>query len=138
MIKVTIDTNVIISAILFGGKPEVIIKLAEAQKIALVLSQDILAETAYVLRSKFSWENHKIEMVEAMFRQIALFVTPQQRLKLIKADDPDNRILECALEGSVDFIVCGDKKHLLPLNSFKGIPIIEPAMFIKQYQARFR
>ena len=90
MIKVTIDTSVIISAILFGGKPEEIIKLAATQKIVLVLSHDILAETAYVLRSKFSWENQQLEVVDALFRQIALIVTPQQRLKVIKDDNPDN------------------------------------------------
>ena len=137
MIKATIDTNVIISAILFGGKPEEIINLAATHKIVLVLSHDILAETAYVLRSKFNWENHKIEVVDAMFRQIALVVTPQQRLKVIKTDDPDNRILECALEGSVDCIISGDKKHLLPLKIFRGIPILDSARFFEQYQAIF-
>lgn len=131
MLKITADTNIYISAILFGGKPEQIIKFAAAEKITLLISHDILAEIAYVLRSKFSWSNQQIDQVDEMLKEICFFVTPSHRLKVIKDDDADNRILECALEGKADFIVTGDKRHLLPLKEYNGIRIVDTAYFLK-------
>ncbi|MFO7953142.1 MAG: putative toxin-antitoxin system toxin component, PIN family [Bacillota bacterium] len=132
MPRVTIDTNIIISAILFGGNPEKLIQLASSQKISLILSHDILAETVYILRNKFGWSNNQIESLEIMLREVATIVTPQKRVKVIKNDDPDNRTLECAVEGNVDFIVSGDKKHLLLLRYYNDIPIITAAAFLER------
>jgi len=114
MPRVTIDTNIIISAVLFGGNPEKPIQLTSSQNISLILSHDILAETVFILRNKFGWSNNQVESLEIMLREFASIVTPQNRVNVIKNDDPDNRILECAVEGNADLIVSGDKKHLLP------------------------
>ncbi|OGT36281.1 MAG: putative toxin-antitoxin system toxin component, PIN family [Gammaproteobacteria bacterium RBG_16_51_14] len=54
--------------------------------------------------------------------ELNLFVKPRRRLKVL-ADDPDNRILECALTGSADFIVTGDKA-LLSLKEYRKVRII--------------
>ena len=132
MPRVTIDTNIIISAVLFGGNPEKLIQLASNQKISLILSHDILAETFYILRNKFGWSNNQVESLELMLREVAGVVTPQKRVKVIKNDDPDNRVLECAVEGNADFIVSGDKKHLLPLRYYDDIPIITTAAFLER------
>lgn len=132
MPRVTIDTNIIISAVLFGGNPEKLIQLASNQKISLILSHDILAETFHILRNKFGWSNNQVESLELMLREVASIVTPQKRVKVIKNDDPDNRILECAVEGNADFIVSGDKKHLLPLRYYEDIPIITTAAFLER------
>ncbi len=133
MLKVTLDTNVIISAILFGGKPEEIIKLASSEQLIIFISHDILAETVFILRSKFGWSNLQIEHAERMLRDIATIITPQERLKVIKKDEADNRILECALEGAADFIISGDKKHILPLRRCKQIPIVTAAAFLDHF-----
>ena len=132
MPRVTIDTNIIISAVLFGGNPEKLIQLASNQKISLILSHDILAETFYILRNKFGWSNNQVESLELMLRDVASIVTPQKRVKVIKNDDPDNRVLECAVEGNADFIVSGDKKHLLPLRYYDDIPIITTVAFLER------
>lgn len=47
------------------------------------------------------------------------------------SDPDDNFVLECAVNGSATHIVTGDKKHLLPLGSFRGIPIVPPAEFLR-------
>lgn len=133
MLRVVLDTNIIISAILFGGKPEKLIKLALAGKINLLISYDIIAETVFILRNKFKWSNYQVREVDLMLRDTAILVAPLKRLSVVDEDDADNRILECALEGKADYIISGDKKHLLRLESFKGIPIISADIFLKRF-----
>ena len=133
MLRVVLDTNIIISAILFGGKPEEVIKLALAGKINLLISYDIIAETVFILRNKFKWSNYQVREVDLMLRDNAILVVPLKRLSVVDEDDADNRILECALEGKANYIISGDKKHLLRLESFKGIPIISADLFLKRF-----
>ena len=45
---------------------------------------------------------------------------------------PDAKVLACAFAGKADVIVTGDKKHLLPLKRYRGIPIVSPAEFLEQ------
>ena len=44
-------------------------------------------------------------------------------------------VLECALAGEADYIVSGDKKHLLPLRQFREIPIVSPAEFLRRLKS---
>jgi len=53
-----------------------------------------------------------------------------EQITVITADDDDNRVLECARAANADFIVTGDRRHLLPLGSYQGIAIISPADFL--------
>jgi len=61
---------------------------------------------------------------------MALVVVPAQSVRRFTEDPADNMVLECALEGQVDYIVSGDTRHLQPLGSFEDIPILSPADFI--------
>jgi predicted nucleic acid-binding protein len=63
-------------------------------------------------------------------------VTPTQTLDIIQVDPPDNRILECAAAAKSDYIVTGDKRHILPLGTYAGIPIVKVADFLGQLQER--
>ena len=58
-------------------------------------------------------------------------VYPKEACKLVKVCDPDNRILECALASKADFLVTGDKKHLLGLKHSFDFQIVSPAQFYK-------
>lgn len=129
MIKVVADTNVYISAILFGGNPETIRKLAREGKIEIIVSEIILAEIAGVLKRKFGWLDWQISEVITDIREFTTLITPTKRLSIVKDDEQDNRILECAAEGNAKFIVTGDEHHLLPLEEFEGIRIVSPARF---------
>lgn len=131
MIKVCLDTNVLISAALFDGKPEEILRMIQEDKIKLVISPAILAETTRVLMDKFQREEEEIVRFVKLLADIAELVRPKRILHKISYE-PDNRILECGLFGSADYIVTGDKKHLLPLAKFKGIPIITPEQFLTE------
>lgn len=131
MLKVVADTNIYISAILFGGKPEKIRELARKKKIELLISEVILAEIAEILKRKFNWPDWQISQTIESSRATTTLVTPRYTLKVIKKHDPDNRILECAVEGKAQYIVSGDKHHLLPLKEYQGIKILSPAEFLK-------
>ena len=128
-LKVVFDTNIYISAIIFGGNPRQCLELARKGEIELFTSRAILLELANKLRVKFLWSDSEIREVIEGIGQFAGLVSPKQRLDLIK-DEPDNRILECALEAKADYIVSGDKKDLLSINKFKSIKIISAKQFL--------
>ncbi|MGI9860819.1 putative toxin-antitoxin system toxin component, PIN family [Moorella naiadis] len=130
MIKVVCDTNVYISAFLFGGKPEEVIAIARNNEIELLISEDILAEVADVLKKKFGWTDEQISLTLDELRSIARLIIPDTRLEVIKNDETDNRFLECALAGGAKYLVTGDTHHLQPLKEFKGIQILSPADFL--------
>ena len=65
----------------------------------------------------------------ARIKKFSEVVKPKERLAII-ADDPDNRILECAVAGQTDFIISGDQ-HLLHLKNYQGIKILTPAAFLE-------
>jgi predicted nucleic acid-binding protein len=62
-------------------------------------------------------------------------VIPLETVNAIPADSTDNKFLEAAIAGKVDFVVSGDK-HLLDLKSFKNIPIITAKDFVKGMEAQ--
>ena len=133
VIRACLDTNVLISAVLFGGKPAEILELAAKEEISLVISPEILAEMSKVLNKKFNWPETNILKEIKAITSISIIVVPKTKIHKI-SDHSDNRILECAVEGQANYIVTGDKKNLLPLKEFKNIPIITPNNFLKIFK----
>jgi predicted nucleic acid-binding protein len=62
----------------------------------------------------------------AFIRSIATVIVPSESVSVVTAKQDDNRILECALAARADFLVTGDRAHLLPLGSFRGTRIVTP------------
>ena len=133
MHKVVLDTNIYLSAILFGNKPEEIINLGKMGKIQILVSEEILAEIAGILKRKFEWDDPLISNVIDSIREYAILITPSKTVNIIKLHEPDNRILECALEGEADYIVSGDKRHILPLKEYEGIEVLSAAEVLNNY-----
>jgi putative PIN family toxin of toxin-antitoxin system len=129
-IKILLDTNVIISAFYLVGKPLKILELARSGDVEIYLSPFILNETCQVLQEKLHWEAGKIRKALAYLESLAKIVQPKLKLDVVKGNEPDNRILEAAVESMVDFLVTGDSHHLQPLRNFKGIAILSPADFL--------
>lgn len=130
-LKAVFDTNIFISAIIFGGNPRQCLELARKEQIRLFVSKSILLELAKKLKEKFLWPDSDIKEVILGISEIAQIVEPKEKANTIKQDPPDNRILECAKEAKADYIISGDKKHLLSLKKFAGIPIISANEFLK-------
>jgi len=74
------------------------------------------------------WDHAKTESAVKRISNFSEMVHPKERLEVI-ADDSDNRILECAVEGQAEFIISGDR-HLKDLKSFQGIKIVDSATFL--------
>ncbi|HZY30360.1 MAG TPA: putative toxin-antitoxin system toxin component, PIN family [Candidatus Methylomirabilis sp.] len=130
MIRVVADTNVYVSAIVFGGTCETILALTRAGIVELFLSPAIERELRSVLTRTFGWTQSQVREALAEVHALASLVRPSIRLSDVLAHDDDHRILECALAARADFLVTGDKQHLQPLKTFRGIPIVSPREFL--------
>jgi putative PIN family toxin of toxin-antitoxin system len=124
--RVTLDTNVYVSAFQFGGMR--LLHLAVDGDIEIAVSQSIVEEVIPVLRDKFHWDGYRLHDARQQILGFARLVTPKQTLDVVKEDEPDNRILECAAEAGSDFIISADK-DLLRLGSYAGAPIMRAADF---------
>ncbi len=128
--KVVLDTNVFISAILTPGNPRKILEFARKDtSLTLFISEFILWEIERILKRKIGMEDFQILTILDSIRDIAVFVSPNIVLSVIERDDSDNRILECAIEAKAEYIVSGDD-HLLSLKEYNGIKILTPSQFI--------
>ncbi|MGA2167823.1 MAG: putative toxin-antitoxin system toxin component, PIN family [Terracidiphilus sp.] len=124
------DTNVLISAFLFGGLPRVFVDLRLAGGFPLVTSGALLNELEEKLLGKFAVPKTKAEGFLSLLTRNALVVHPDFRVDAVPGDPDDNRVLECAVDGQADFIVSGDK-HLLRLGSHAGIAILTVRQFLQ-------
>jgi len=129
--KVVLDTNVYISAIIIGGICEKVLEEIRKRDIKILISPDIVNEISKVLKEKFLWNDLMIGTAIYDILQRAILITPTSKVSVIKEKKEDNLILECALEGEAHFIISGDKKHILPLKQFRKIKIISPKDFLK-------
>ena len=135
--KVTVDTNTLISATFWSGSSDKIISKAEIKEIEIILSNDIIKEYSKVLdyeEIQDKIKDKKLEMKRTVGKIISMstIVVPKEKLTIVKNDPDDNIILECAKAGNVDCIVSNDK-HLLKLKKFENIPILNPDKFVEKY-----
>lgn len=134
-VKVVFDANIYLSAIIFGGNPRQCLELAKLKKIELFASFAILLEVARNLQNKFDWSEEEVEEVIKGVGEFATLVYPQVVISIIQAHFQDNKILETAQEAKVEYIISGDKKHLLSLRKYKNIKIISAKEFLDSYLA---
>ena len=135
-LKIVLDTNILVSALVFGGKPKTVLEAVIEGRARLILSDPLLEELKGVLEgSKFRYPQKATQVILDSLILIADVVTPLVEIHHITRDPDDNRVLECAIEGHADFIVSGDL-DLLDLGEFNGIPIESPAQFMRELGKR--
>lgn len=131
-LKVVIDTNVVISALLFGGTPGKLVPLWQSGAIKPEASKDIVNEYLRVLTyPKLKLSEEEINFL--LYQQILPYfdvIDTQPGPRIIKKDPEDDKFIRCALAGKVKFIISGDQ-HLLALKSYQKIKILSPADFLK-------
>lgn len=127
------DTNEYISALNFGGITEEVLALGRAQAIQICISPSILKEIEGVLIWKFKWSAKRVREAIAAIQEFTELVHPEETIHAITADEPDNRILECALKAKAEVVITGDD-HLQQLKTFRGIPILSPREFLETYR----
>ncbi len=130
--KIVFDTNVFISAFVIpGSKAEEAYFHALRRDFSLYSSVAILTETAQKLRGKFGWQPDKVTSLLKAISKVAIVIKTEPHLHLL-ADEPDNRVLECAAAAGADFIVTGDK-HLLVLRHFGNCNVVTLSDFFKKF-----
>ena len=130
----TIDTNVIISALGWKGPEFKLMSLIFEGQIKMAISPQILEEFIGVARSrKLNFSDEDIDdFIDALLNTCRI-VFPEENISLIAEDPTDNRIIECAVASSSTYIITGDK-HLLSLKRYKNIEILKAADFMKTLQ----
>ncbi len=133
--KAVLDTNVLISGTFWTGDSFEILRKIDLKEITLVLSKELIDEYEETIHSEEiieKIENKNLIISEIIKKVIenALIVSPKTKLGIVKEDPDDNKILECGLEGKVDFIISQDN-HLLKLREFQGIKIMRPEEFLR-------
>lgn len=127
--RVVFDTNIYISAFAIpGGKAEEAYRLALYGYFFLLSSITILAETTRLLQTKFDWSFTHTERLVTHLSQVAELLSTQPHVHVL-ADEADNRILECGVQGDAEYLVTGDRA-LLDLREYEGLKIISLADFL--------
>lgn len=124
------DTNILFSAIGWQGKPYQCLELARASIVQGVTCREILDELAEKLQSKLSLNAAQTLATVADLLTFLRVVPITGQLKAIPADPDDDKVLESAVQARATQIVTGDRRHLLPLGAFQGIPIVTAAEFL--------
>jgi putative PIN family toxin of toxin-antitoxin system len=132
-IRTVIDTNVIISAILFGGIPGELISLWKSGHIQPLASKDIIDEYIKVLTyPKFELSEKEINYI--LYNEILPYfevATLKPGQAIIQKDPSDDKFLHCANAGRASVIISGDQ-HLINLKSYGKIKILTPSQYLEK------
>lgn len=128
--RVVFDTNIFVSAFVIPGSQaeEAIRRIVEGRD-RLVLSKPVVQELLATLSRKFSRDREELARVAVFLAEIAELCRPREKIAVLK-DEPDNRILECAMAGKAEAVVTGDRA-MLALGRYQGIRILS----LKKYLA---
>ena len=127
---VVIDTNVVLSAILFGGKSKQVLEMALSGSIPLAISESLIIELQGVLqRPKFKLSAQLVQTIISEYASIANWIEPSEHFKVVVDDPSDNYFIDCAVAAKADYLITGDR-HLLNLGKFKMIKIVSADTFI--------
>ena len=128
--RIVLDTNVFVSGIHWAGSSEKVLRAWMNEDFELVSSLPIIEELIRILLSfKIPLDPEDISWWESLILEKSILVIPTEKVDVVK-DPEDNKFIEAALEGKVDYIVSQDK-HLLVLKEYNDIKIVNPDEFLK-------
>lgn len=136
--RAVLDTNVLISSVISTGVPHEIVVKGFSSEYQIVVSVATLTEfrdTLLKYPEKFQMDEEDVQEEVETIRYFAEFVDPDEEITAVDDDPDDDKFLEAAVAGNVDYIVSGDR-HLLDLDSFQGIDIVEPRAFYERLTAQ--
>ncbi len=131
--RVVLDTNVLVSALLFTGISSELVSLWRGNAITVLLSRDILEEYLRVFGyPKFQLSEAEIKgLIEEELLPYVEVVNPRRRLRVVERDPSDDKFLECAVAGKARVIISGDK-DLLSIGRYRQVRIQTPAQFLDE------
>ncbi len=129
--RIVADTNVLVSGLGWAGPCAQVLDAVSDGRLALVQSPALLTELRRVLAyPKLARAIPDPAGLTTLIEAVAVVVAPTRTIDVI-SDEADNRVLEAAVTGTVQYVISGDH-HLLELVSFEQIPILRPAVFCAQ------
>ena len=129
MLKIILDTNVLVSAFIMCGKPlKLLHKSTRDQQCVLLSSSRLINEAARVL-SRPKFERYWDVSVNILHPDLFDLVTTKSKFRAVPDDPDDDMVINAAYDGRADYIVSGDR-HLLKMKEFKGIPIVTVARML--------
>ena len=131
---VVYDTNVLISGMIWGGIPYRCIELAQQDKVKGLICDEILDEFAEKLITKLEISSVRTSTIMTKLLSFLRIIEISNQLEGVTTDPDDNKVIECAVVGGATHIITGDRKHLLPLESYQGILIVKPVDFLTEFQ----
>lgn len=136
MIRVVLDTNVVVSAMLkTGGISSGIVKAGFAGHFQWVVSEALVREYQEVLfRPRFKLDREEIEDLIRSIRTSVIIAVPVEVLSLAK-DPDDNKVIECAAAGMAEYLVTGNLRHFPA--EFRGCRTVSPRTFLTILSASF-
>lgn len=131
--EAVLDTNVLVSAALSDGNPADVLSMADAGEIISVTSPAIIEELRDVLtRDRLPFSDEQVAELAVKVLSLSRVIEPDVECEVIDDDPDDDKILECAIAGDVDYVVSGDS-HLLDLGGHAGVEIVSPAAFLREF-----
>lgn len=127
--RIVIDSNVWISALVFGGKPRQIFERAIKGDYVIVVSEEIFTEVRRVISEKFTDFIDDFEAFQTAVNPRLVMVKLGSVRVSVSRDKDDNRVIETAIIGGASHIISGDK-DLLVLSKFKNIEMITAVDFL--------
>lgn len=136
--RLVLDTNVVVSALIWGGAPYKFIEAAAAGDIELVSSPAPLSELHNVLHrhhlaSRVIQQRSTVEYAIALYAEVVIGVSPLATPRVVLGDVEDDHVIATAVAGGVKIVVSGDR-HLLSLGSHQGIGIVNAATAVKRVE----
>lgn len=128
--RVVLDTNVLISALLFGGLPERLLRRGLDGAFDMVSSETLLDELEDKLRDRFAFGRARARLVREELEAAVDLVAPEE-VPAVARDADDDHVLAAAVAGSADVIVTGDK-DLLVLGQHAGVAILTVREFVSR------
>jgi putative PIN family toxin of toxin-antitoxin system len=134
--RLVLDSNVWISAFLFGGKPAAVINLARERRVRILMSTELILEIGRALRYEklrriLERSKRSTETIVAQILAVTQLVETKSQRSWITQDPADDIVLNCAVENSADYIISGDQ-HILRLRRIGGMQILTPTAFLQQ------
>ena len=135
--KVVLDTNILVSALLFKGELEGVVDCWKNGRIIPVLSKKTFAEFKTVLEyPKFSLSRQDIQMIiEQEVLPYFEIVEVSNKTENVCRDPDDDKFIDCAISASAKFIVTGDR-DFLDIGGFKSVRIINASTLLKMLSMR--
>lgn len=133
--RLVLDTNVVLSALLWGGTPYRLLQLAEEGELQLFTSPVLAAELREILArphlaTKLIEKSTTADAVTALYLEFARALSPLSVPRVVPDDPDDDHVIACAMAARADIIVSGDK-HLLKLREYQGMRIVTAAQAVQ-------